>query len=307
MIIRKKRIRSLKADTRLKSKTGQIFAGLRNLEMHKEKLFSIGFSKNLEAGEKLLPGVIGSVTRFNAEGDYQIHKDQPKETAYRMAEWKWQEFRGRYDKIERSKIVEIPYERYPRTFIPPPSIELCIAQNSLGEKILTSPIFSVSEISSDIRIHAVNVFLEIFGECELFNADNTPLQEVKIIRLNWLILPKGQMPWDKLEKHLKKVIEHEPEGNKTILSARHEAISKQNPEFVAVGQGGFGDYVVFCFPSKSLYILESRKVNNATYVLEKDWEELSAMSKAELIRENLHKERIIHRDTWFAKIGKLLK
>ncbi len=78
------------------------------------------------------------------------------------------------------------------------------------------------------------------------------------------------------------------------------------PEFVAIGRAGFSGYVVFGFPSKSLYILESTKTNNATYVLEDDWEYLSGLTKAEILNNRLHKERILHRENWFTEIARVL-
>jgi len=41
-------------------------------------------------------------------------------------------------------------------------------------------------------------------------------------------------------------------------------------------------------------------------VLDRDWEELSTMSKAELLNNDLHKERIIHRENWFAQVHRVL-
>lgn len=90
------------------------------------------------------------------------------------------------------------------------------------------------------------------------------------------------------------------------IDKRHEAISAFKPKFVAVGRGGFDGYVIFGFPSKFLYILESTQVNNATYVLDRNWEELSTMTKAELLNNNLHRERLIHRENWFAQLNQVL-
>lgn len=64
--------------------------------------------------------------------------------------------------------------------------------------------------------------------------------------------------------------------------------------------------MIFGFPSKSLFILESTQVNNATYVLDRNWEDLSAMTKAELLNNNLHKKRLIHRENWFAEVNRVL-
>jgi hypothetical protein len=114
------------------------------------------------------------------------------------------------------------------------------------------------------------------------------------------------MPWTQLQHHLRPIVEQQPDGNRAVIDKRHETISAYNPDFVAVGRGGFDGYVIFGFSSKALFILESTQVNNATYVLDRDWEELSSMTKAELLDNDLHRERLIHRKSWFAEVNRVL-
>lgn len=279
---------------------------LHDLTRFEEKLLQAGFSQDLESGETILPAAVGTISSFNAEGKYDVHKGQPKETAYRLGEWKWQEFRGRYDSVEKSKIVEIPYKRYPRTFVDPPSVELSIVQTDDGEKLLRSPAHHFVEAEDEALIHVINLFLEHFGECELLREDLTPVAPARLIRLNWEVLPQGRMPWARLQRHLLPIVDRQPQGNRVVIDKRHEAINAFDPEFVAVGQGGFDGYVVFGFPAKRLYILESTQINNATYVLDRDWEDLSSMTKADLLNHDLHRERIIHRENWFSEMHRVL-
>lgn len=307
MYIRKKRIRYVGSYIRGVNRGEKIVVSIGNLSRFTTSLIKAGFSKELGIGETVLPTAIGPISTFNSEGKDEIHNDQPKETAYRQAEWKWKEFCGRYDRRERSKIVEIPYERYPRTFIQPPSVELTIVQNKEGDKILRSPTHEYIESNDEKLLHIINLFLEYFGECELLKENLMPVIPAHLIRLNWEILPQGCMPWIKLKHLLSPIIESQPEGNKVVVNKRFETINSFEPEFVAFGHSGFHGYVIFGFPAKQLYILESTQINNATYVIERDWEVLSTMTKAELLNKNLHKERIIHRKNWFNQITRLLK
>lgn len=305
MFIRKKRIRTINNVSGVQ-RGDNVVVALRDLDRFTIELAKAGFSQNLDVGETVLPTALGPISSFNAEGKYEVHKDQPKETAYRLSEWRWQEFRGRYDTVEKSKIVEIPYERFPRTFIDPPSVQLTIAQDDEGNRVLRSNTHNFIDLNDDCLIHIVNLFLEVFGECELLREDLTPLIPARLIHLNWKVLPEGRMPWEKLQLQLRPIIERQSPGNRPVINKRHEAISAYAPEFVAVGRGGFDGYVIFGFPSKRLYILESTQVNNATYVLDKDWEDLSSMTKAELLNNDLHKERIIHRENWFSEMNRVL-
>lgn len=58
----------------------------------KDILFKIGFTQELDEGETVLPfSELGPICKYNAEGKYIVHKDRPMETAYRQAEWTWEQ------------------------------------------------------------------------------------------------------------------------------------------------------------------------------------------------------------------------
>ena len=70
--------------------------------------------------------------------------------------------------------------------------------------------------------------------------------------------------------------------------------------------GELAGYVIFGFPEKNLYVLESGFYGNATYVVTDDWEVLSRMTKAELINGDLHQTRVVHLKSWSYEIRQLL-
>jgi hypothetical protein len=135
---------------------------------------------------------------FNAEGTEEIHDDRKKETAYRTVKWRWQEWHGR-DTVERSKFIDVPYKRYPRTFIEPPAIELTIRQAGSGDKIVTVPGITYTGSVTEPLLHSVNLLLELFGECDLFGTHLVGTLPASVRRLNWTVLPAGQHPWRQLK------------------------------------------------------------------------------------------------------------
>lgn len=306
MIINKKRIRSLASYVKEIPENHNLVIAVAVSDIVKNSPQDIGFSDSLELGEKVLPAVVGNVTRFNSEGKEVPLKDQPMETHYRQQEWTWKEFRGRYDFEEKSKIVEIPYERFPRKAVPPPSIELGIAFDTAGTKIIVADPIKLCCENEETLVHVVNMFLEAFGICEIRNGELDAIIRSPIKRLNWNVLPKGQKPWGTLKPLLQPIIDGQSGGNKVVIEKRFEEINSFDPEFVAVGQAGFSGYIVFGFPEADLYVLESTQTNNATYVLENNWEYLSGLTKGEIIQNNLHKERVVHRENWFEEIGRVL-
>jgi hypothetical protein len=277
-------------------------------ENYASKLRTLGFSVPLVAGERLLPEAdLGPACRRNAQGDEIVHRDQPMVTAFRQAEWHWKEFRGRYDSEDRSKIVDVPYERYPRTEVPPYAVELETHTTKKDAAYVVAGPFVLTPSDDKRATNTANVFIELFGECTVLRHDMTVWEKVPVRQLNWELLPPGKNPWASAQPALERVIQKAEQGNQPVIRVRFETIGRYDPEFVAVGAGGFDGYVVFGFLRLGFCILECRSVNNATYVLNEDsWEMVSMQTKAEILDTKLHRDRIVHREHWFKAIGDLL-
>ncbi|MCH8799620.1 MAG: hypothetical protein IH963_01790 [Chloroflexi bacterium] len=293
-----KRIRTLGNHFRMVPIGAEVTVGITIDDETRAILEGIGFTHTAEIGECVLPdSAIGRVCDFNANGSYVVHRDQPMETAYRQSEWHWKEWHGQ-DTVEQSKIVDVPYQRYPRTFVPPPSVELRIATDAEDNLFVVSPRYLHNPEHAAELVHVVNIFLEVFGHCSVFSGDIEPLFRAPLKRLNWTVLPPGRRPWEQLRLEVAPMIERAPLGNQPVILQRLETLNNYEPEFLAVGQAGFGGYVVFGFPAKDIFVLESIFVGNATYVFGEDWESLSQRTKAEILSGHLQQARIIHRDGW---------
>lgn len=280
--------------------------GISNPDRFLQRLQEIGFTERLDVGEKVLPAKVGPITRFNAEGGFTIHRDQPKETCYRMVWWKRNEFRGRNDTEEVWDWVDVPYQRFPRTTIDPPSVELFVeCTNTHQIRVLAPTVTYLPENYGHIRL-IINLFLEIFGECQVIDHDLGEVQSGEIKRLNWHVLPPGEYPWERIEPLVTPIIERAPEGNRVAIFKRFQTVNDHHPDFYAVGRGGFSGYIVFGFSSLQIFMLESIYTNNATYILGDEWEKLSQLTKAEILNGQLHKGRLVHRVGWPAKVDQVL-
>lgn len=270
-------------------------------------LGQIGFAHERSMGDSVLPvSDFGPVSRYNTDGRVVIHKDKPMETAYRQVEWRWQEWRGRYDTEEQSRIVDVPYKRYPRTFIPPPSVEFTIGKTAASRLAILSPRIELDASNKNSVIHIINLFLEIFGCCEVFSDSLEEMVSSPLRRLNWRILPPGKYPWPKLKSQIDRLLQYMTKGNRKVIEYRLEVINSYGPAFYAIGQAGFRGYIVLGFPDRSLFFLESMYFGNATYVFAENWETLSRMTKAEILGQDLHVDRIIHRQGWQQRVHQLL-
>lgn len=266
------------------------------------RIRELGFTNEVEIGEVILPIVIGPITRFNADGKFNIRRDLPKEEFFVERYWLRRDWQGN----ETPEILYIRRERYPRELVPAPSEEFLIDEYD-NNKIIVSRAFIKDDESLNIIKHTINLFLEIFGECDLIRQDYQPFLYENVTRLNWKIFPRGEYPWETIREITEERLQRQPRGNRPVISNRLEKITSHTPNFVAIGQGGFYDYIVFGFPSKNIFILESIKNGNATYVFDDNWEELSRMTKAEIINNHLQRERIFHRPGWEGRINEILR
>lgn len=275
------------------------FVGLTGLQDFTNKLAIIGFTQDLVIGEQVLPTIIGRVTRFNANGGNRIRRDLPKETLYREAEIK--DWHGNYH------IVDIPYQRYPREPIAAPNIELLTRNGADNRPILISPILIKNDQNFATIKHIINLFLEIFGECETLQDNLLPAFNVQITRVNWDILPPGNYPWQILEPRVQGIINVTNQQRRGLIQRRIELISSHTPNFVAVGRAGFHGYIVFGFAHTNFFVLESVYTGNATYILAQNWQQLSQLTKEQILTHNLQQQRIIHSHGWDMQIDNLLR
>ena len=302
MNIKKTRIRNVWNYLDLFEDNEEFYISISDLETHKKRLVQIGFTAGLSVGEQVLPRPVGSISYYNAEGKNIVRKDLRMETVSRQVYWTWQD----WGENEHSKIVDVPYKRYPREFIEPPSEELQIAEKDGMKLLLSRSLIKVKSNEEDIK-HLINLYLEIFGECDLLKKDLVPPVKPSIIRLNWDILPPGKYPWDKVKVTIQNIIKEQPGGNQPVIRYRIRTITKFNPDFMAIGRGGFNNYMVFGFKDKNIFVLESAREGNATYIFSNNWEELSKLTKREILSEELQEDRIIHKRGWANKIKKLLQ
>jgi hypothetical protein len=306
MFIRKK-VRTLDAHLNRFAPADSFYVVVTGLEGRLADVSKVGFSVPPAAGEQLLPsGDFGIACRRNADGEEIVHKDQPLETHYRQREWSWKEFHGR-DQVERSKIVEVPYKRYPRSFKQPFGVELQVRTAPNDALVITAGPFRRDSVEPDMLLNTVHMFVELFGECSVMKADLSDASGIKLRRLNWEVLPQGRYPWVRAEQAVQRVIASAPAGDQAVLRERVKSITAYEPDFIAIGRNGFSRYVVYGWDAKSLYVLESTEVNNATYVLKRGWETVSAMTKAQVLDAGAHHARLVHRNSWWRGVTDLMR
>lgn len=275
-----------------------------NVSRFDDELIAFGFKKTDKSGTTILPCSVNSYAKKNAEPYFTKNKDLPLEDYTQTVYWTRYEWAG---KNQLNPVTEFSYihrKRYHRDYFAPYSVCFTLVLGNDSSYIISDSIL-YSEENKNKLLNTVNMLLGLFGECTIDFTEQE--SKIKRIVVNWDILPKGDYPWDVVKKRLDELTEDQNKTRKEMLFKNCEVIKAKQPDFIAYGRSGFKGYVVFGFTSKNLYILESVMPNNATYVLENDWETISRLSKAEILSQNLHKERIIHSKSWQVNIEKILE
>lgn len=305
MLIQKNRITSerylqkFKQDSFLTIKVNDVFE-------NESKIDRFGFKLDDSNGTTILPSVFNSYSKRNAEQFFTINKSLPKEKYTQTIFWTRTEWAGRGETREVTEFIDIPRERYHRDFHLPYSVEFTLVRTESENAIVSQPLRYTNENVKKI-INTINLVLSLFGECEIISDDESNEEKpTKLLRVNWEILPKGNYPWEKIKKSVERISEKYNTTQKEMMLRNCEEINKLSPDFVAYGRAGFRGYAVFGFTEKNLYILESMFPNNATYIFEENWEELSKLSKGEILNNNLHKARITHTSKWKEKFDEIM-
>lgn len=260
------------------------------------QLEKIGFPSNSGHGTTILPSELGPISKFNSEGKEKILKNRPKETVYHTRIIK--------DWHGNPQLANIPYKRYPREEIPPALEEISIHVSNGVTRVISLDI----PTGKQERLHYIaRLFIELFGEFEVLDASKKPLfHNINIKRVNWEILPAGNLTWKQISDYIAQMKDKTIKDN-TFQELRCDILSKTKPDFIYKGIAGFDGYVAFVYKTKNIAIMESFFYGNASYVFDENWKEYSKLTKKEIIEGHLHIMRIIHDNAWKTKILRLTK
>lgn len=242
---------------------------------------------------------LGRYSMINSNGIYISDKNKEKEVAYRPHEYNLTGWDGK----TYSGTCYIPYKRYPRIFLPPAEIKMIIRKiNDESYFCVLKKFKKQKSMDEDIKF-AANLLLEFFGEVDTlkFDEHNSIVLEVPVEKVNWEILPQGEVLWESI-KNISKSIATRSELY--FIKQRFEFLLNHNPSFIKEGLGGYTGYLVYGFEEKNIYIMDSIIYGNATYIFEGEWKVVSRLTKSEIIKNKLAKDRIVHNNNWEENINK---
>lgn len=250
-----------------------------------------------KAGNIVLPsGMFGPQSRKNAYGYTYADKTKEKERRYITTNWVYP-----YGNTEASKVAaDIYRECYPKIEVEPYGIEMQLFENENNQQFVI--INMTDEIRKQYMKEAINLLLEIYGVCYVYNGVVGFENTIKRRRCNWEMLPPGEMPSRHVEKQLKAM----HQSTDTYDIERLNYVETYNALEMVEGINGFKGYYAYLY--ENYCVLESAFYGNATYIIPKDnWEELSQRTKRELIDEKKLVGKIDHNEKWKKNIAGIFK
>lgn len=287
--INQKRINRLKLPDNYDKKTIQI-----GIPVKKDEAEKVGLE---EIGDSILPSQhFGATSKKNADGYEYADKTKPKQRRYVTTNW----IKPYGNSNASEQAVDIYRECYPKITVEPTEIELTLHQNKHNDMFV---IASMSTLNRSKHIkEAINIFLEIYGECYVYKKE-IEARDINVKKKkNWEFLRPGEKP-------SKNIIRNTQNNNELINKYDIErliTLEKYDKVDIVEGILGFRGYYAFLF--KKYCIFESVWYGNATYIVAiTNWEKLSQLTKSELMALNEVEKRIIHNADWGKNITRFIE
>lgn len=249
----------------------------------------------------------GKYSDRNRNGFVVVRKDLPKETHSRSMEVpNWG------DSWNGTHTVDMPYEKYPRDFHAPRELEILMNCEDKRPNLKSYIIaFQVGEVLDkttkdfeDKLLEDLNLLFENIGTFGVEAANISLADYVKTLQVSWEILPPGTLT-DTIQRIFQGKTPTPQEKN--VATERYKFFSSLKPKSLVFGQSGFRRYFGALLED-NLVVFENIEYGNAVYILFDRWEELSKLSRIDLMsgKHGNSFERITHIGKWQDKVKEIV-
>lgn len=148
----------------------------------------------------------------------------------------------------------------------------------------------------------LSLLQEATGCSDVFPVE-VDMQEIARQRtVAWELLPPG-ISEKEIEGHFPRSASSQ---NRELLYERIRVLKSMNPECFVCGRNMGTNAYFGAKYSDDLVVFENLRSGNAIYIMFEDWEELSKLSRTELLRNPGNYERVIHREGWERKLRRFV-
>ncbi|HFL5816442.1 hypothetical protein [Enterobacter roggenkampii] len=245
----------------------------------------------------------GKYSLKNVFGEEIVRRDLPKETHYTEIESpNWG------DSSNGTHTVRLPHEKYPRDIIPPKliAIENNHKQSSGSHFIFNFRVTRILEKKSstfdDDLLFDLNLLQENLGKCGVENADKPISTYADTLIVSWDIFPPGSK-----EEVLSRIFRGKniTPDKKNVAENRYDFFMSLEPKKIVTGNSTFSNYLGAMLED-DLVVFENIEYGNAIYILYDNWDEISKLSRIDLLsgRAGNNFDRIIHSGNWKDEVRK---
>jgi len=249
----------------------------------------------------------GKYSSRNIYGYEEKRKDLPKETHYNTVEAP-----NFGDSSNGTHTVNLPYEKYPIDFHSPKELEITISCENTKPGLQSYVIaFQVQEIISKDNekfnsnlLENLNILQENIGYCDVESADKPIDEYAKSLHVSWEILPPGTA-----DEAIERIFRGKTptQQQKDTTKERYDFFQSLKPKNFVFGQSGFRRYFGALLED-DLVVFENIEYGNAVYILYDNWEELSKLTRLDLMSGRFGDsfERVIHNSGWKGKVRTII-
>jgi hypothetical protein len=251
----------------------------------------------------LLPPSSGVYARRNLDGWDEKRTDLPKEMRD-VSTWAPSWNSGSYHLVTR-EIEAYPVVRHPAklltisTTVLEPLADAALVRFRVDHPLLRNDVAFADDLRFNLRL-----LREAVGEAHVYDADLSDDEFARIQHVDWELLAPGSV--DRVLAHLasRKAIDTE---KLKVAQERLSVLDRLGHDGFIVGKGRFARYFGARFGDR-LVVLENLEYGNALYVFEENWEQLTQLSRTELIkRRDASVHRVPHLPGWQSAIRKLVR
>jgi len=119
--------------------------------------------------------------------------------------------------------------------------------------------------------------------------------------VHWRLLPPGELSIEGVHRYYSGLQVENPRARYDLERVEKALSLRPHQSYEEID--GIEGYIVFRFPHTTSALMECPKTGNAIYIIHKDWERWSKMSKQELMGDETGEVvRVPHQGDWFAKV-----
>jgi hypothetical protein len=249
------------------------------------------------------PPSAGLYARRNLDGWEEMRTDLPKETrdiSHWAPSWK----SGGFHLVSRD-VEAYPVDHHPARLL---SISVTVLEHLVDGALVRFRVDQPLQQNSktfvaDLQFN-LRLLRETVGDAHVFDADLSDEDFARIQHVDWELLPPGSADRVLARLQSKNAIDAE---RLDVAAERLRILDRLGHDGFIVGTGKFARYFGARFGER-LVALENLEYGNALYVFEESWEQLTQLSRTELIkRRDPSVHRVPHLPGWQSVIRKLVR